>query len=125
MEVMSLFPRYLLKGRLAAPLLASLIQMAAEVVADPQASPDASAKLAGQLFQHMIKKANARLDVIVPPAIKGDGGGNPGFRSVPFNGGRAHVTYFQLTNARALSRCKRKWPRPAFLCPWDLLHNLR
>ena len=51
MEVMSLFPRYLLKGRLAAPLLASLIQMAAEVVADPQASPDASAKLAGQLFQ--------------------------------------------------------------------------
>jgi len=51
MEVLSLFPRYLLKGHLPEPLLQELLQLARQVVANPEASPNAAAKLAGQLFQ--------------------------------------------------------------------------
>jgi hypothetical protein len=51
MEVLSLFPRYLLKGHLGQALLADLRAMAEQVVADPGSSPDASTKLAGQMFQ--------------------------------------------------------------------------
>ena len=51
MEVLSLFPRYLLKGHLPEPLLQELLDLAHKVVADPEASPNAAAKLAGQLFQ--------------------------------------------------------------------------
>ena len=51
MEVLSLFPRYLLKGSLPAPLLADLQALARQVAANPEASPNAAAKLAGQLFQ--------------------------------------------------------------------------
>ncbi len=51
MEVLSLFPRYLLKGHLAESLLADLQGLAARVVADPAGSADASTKLAGQLHQ--------------------------------------------------------------------------
>jgi hypothetical protein len=50
-EVLELFPRYLLRGRLSAPLLAELQALATEVLAAPERSPDASAKLAGQLSQ--------------------------------------------------------------------------
>ena len=49
MEVLELFPRYLLKGRLAEPLLADLQAIAAAVLADPGSCPDAAPKLAGQL----------------------------------------------------------------------------
>ncbi len=49
MEVLELFPRYLLKGHLGDPLLLDLLQVAREVVATPERNPDASAKLAGQL----------------------------------------------------------------------------
>jgi hypothetical protein len=49
MELLELFPRYLLKGRLPSPLLAELITLGETVVADPRSRPDASAKLAGQL----------------------------------------------------------------------------
>jgi hypothetical protein len=49
MEVLELFPRYLLKGRLTEPLLADLQAMAAAVLADPGSCPDAAPKLAGQL----------------------------------------------------------------------------
>ena len=49
MEVLSLFPRYLLTGSLEPRLLESLQQLAQEVLADPGSTPDASAKLAGQL----------------------------------------------------------------------------
>ena len=51
MEVLSLFPRYLLKGRLSEALLADLQHLARQVAADPEASPNAATKLAGQLFQ--------------------------------------------------------------------------
>jgi len=49
MEVVELFPRYLLKGQLPEALLSQLQAMAAEVLADPTAHPDAAPKLAGQL----------------------------------------------------------------------------
>lgn len=49
MEVLSLFPRYLLKGSLEPCLLRALQQQARELVAYPGSAPDASAKLAGQL----------------------------------------------------------------------------
>ena len=49
MEVLSLFPRYLLKGTLEPRLLEALQQLARQVLADPGSTPDASAKLAGQL----------------------------------------------------------------------------
>ena len=49
MEVLSLFPRYLLKGTLEPALLANLQALAQQVLADPELAPDASAKLAGQL----------------------------------------------------------------------------
>ena len=51
MEVLSLFPRYLLKGHLPEALLERLLGLARRVAADPEASPNAAAKLAGQLFQ--------------------------------------------------------------------------
>ena len=51
MEVVSLFPRYLLQGQLPAAQLADLQAMARAVLARPERSPDASVKLAGQLSQ--------------------------------------------------------------------------
>jgi hypothetical protein len=51
MEVLSLFPRYLLRGNLPTSLLPELRQLAAAVLAAPERSPDASVKLAGQLSQ--------------------------------------------------------------------------
>ncbi|MCP9917169.1 putative 2OG-Fe(II) oxygenase [Cyanobium sp. ATX 6F1] len=48
-EVLSLFPRYLLKQRLNEGLLADLQQLARAVLSDPGSTPDASGKLAGQL----------------------------------------------------------------------------
>lgn len=51
MEMLTLFPRYVLKGTLPPELLGALNRLAREVVASPEASPDASLKLAGQLFQ--------------------------------------------------------------------------
>ena len=50
-EMLTLFPRYILRGRLDPSLLSSLQTLAAQVAASPEASPDASVKLAGQLFQ--------------------------------------------------------------------------
>jgi len=50
-EVLTLFPRTIVKGRLASPLLADLQALALAVAQAPERSPDASAKLAGQLFQ--------------------------------------------------------------------------
>lgn len=49
MEVLSLFPRYLLKGELEPALLESLQVLAQQVLANPDLAPDASSKLAGQL----------------------------------------------------------------------------
>jgi hypothetical protein len=49
MEVLSLFPRYLLKGELPPEQLAGLQALARTVQADPALAPDASIKLAGQL----------------------------------------------------------------------------
>ncbi|MEB3333790.1 MAG: putative 2OG-Fe(II) oxygenase [Cyanobacteriota bacterium] len=49
--MLTLFPRYVLRGSLAPLLLSSLQDLAAEVAAAPDRSPDASGKLAGQLFQ--------------------------------------------------------------------------
>ena len=49
MEVLELFPRYLLKGTLPDALLSQLQTMAAAVLADPDSHPDAAPKLAGQL----------------------------------------------------------------------------
>ena len=43
MEVLSLFPRYLLKGELEPALLESLQRMASDVLAHPEKAPDASA----------------------------------------------------------------------------------
>ena len=43
MEVLSLFPRYLLKGELEAALLEGLQRLAGEVLAHPEKAPDASA----------------------------------------------------------------------------------
>ena len=51
MEMLTLFPRYVLKGNLPAELLGALNGVAGEVVTSPEASPDASLKLAGQLSQ--------------------------------------------------------------------------
>ncbi|MCP9820738.1 2OG-Fe(II) oxygenase family protein [Synechococcus sp. Cruz-9H2] len=51
MEMLTLFPRYVLKGHLPDGLLAELITLAGQVLADPESSPDASVKLAGQLDQ--------------------------------------------------------------------------
>ena len=51
MEVLSLFPRHVLRGRIADPLLHDLQHLAQAVAASPGASPDASPRLAGQLFQ--------------------------------------------------------------------------
>jgi hypothetical protein len=50
-EILTLFPRYVLRGRLGTRLLVSLQSLASEVAATPEACPDASGKLAGQLFQ--------------------------------------------------------------------------
>ena len=50
-EMLTLFPRYLLRGTLSSRLLTELQALAAEVAAAPESSPDASGKLAGQLFQ--------------------------------------------------------------------------
>ncbi len=50
-EVLTLFPRTVVKGRLHSPLLADLQALALAVAQAPERSPDASAKLAGQLFQ--------------------------------------------------------------------------
>jgi hypothetical protein len=49
MEVVELFPRYVLRGELPPGLLADLQALAAEVLAHPEACPDAAPKLAGQL----------------------------------------------------------------------------
>ena len=49
MEVLELFPRYVLKGNLPPALLAALLELAKEVLKAPERSPDASRKLAGQL----------------------------------------------------------------------------
>jgi len=49
MEVLELFPRYVLKGNLAQTLLSSLQILAKEVLKAPERSPNASHKLAGQL----------------------------------------------------------------------------
>ena len=49
MELLSLFPRTLLKGSLEPRLLNALQALASEVRRDPGSTPDASAKLAGQL----------------------------------------------------------------------------
>ncbi|SBO42724.1 conserved protein of unknown function [Cyanobium sp. NIES-981] len=49
MEVLSLFPRHLLKGVLAPEQLGGLQALARTVLAEPALAPDASAKLAGQL----------------------------------------------------------------------------
>ena len=49
MEVLELFPRYLLQGHLPAAALADLQHLAREVIVAPERNPDASAKLAGQL----------------------------------------------------------------------------
>ncbi|MEB3321433.1 MAG: putative 2OG-Fe(II) oxygenase [Synechococcaceae cyanobacterium] len=49
MEVLELFPRYLLKAHLPDPLLADLLELAGRLVASPERSADASARLAGQL----------------------------------------------------------------------------
>ena len=49
MEVLSLFPRYLLKGELEPALLEGLQRLATEVLVHPEKAPDASPKLAGQL----------------------------------------------------------------------------
>jgi hypothetical protein len=49
MEVLELFPRYLLQGHLSAALLEELQSLAREVLVAPERNPDASAKLAGQL----------------------------------------------------------------------------
>ena len=51
MEMLSLFPRYVLKGHLPDALLTQLITLAGQVLANPDTSPDASVKLAGQLDQ--------------------------------------------------------------------------
>ena len=48
-EVLNLFPRYLLKGNIQASLLKALQKIASQVLIEPSLSPDASAKLAGQL----------------------------------------------------------------------------
>jgi hypothetical protein len=48
-EVLSLFPRYLLKHQLSETLLSDLRQLSEQVLIDPARTPDASAKLAGQL----------------------------------------------------------------------------
>ncbi len=72
MEVLSLFPRHVLKGRLSDTLLDDLRLLAREVAADPDASPDASSRLAGQLFQQRELRPDApaviRLcrDVLLP-----------------------------------------------------------
>lgn len=50
-ELISLFPRTLLKGRLPDPLLQGLLAHGRELMRHPEGSPDASAKLAGQLSQ--------------------------------------------------------------------------
>jgi hypothetical protein len=50
-EVLSLFPRHVLRGRIDSGLLADLQALAARIAAAPESSPDASARLAGQLFQ--------------------------------------------------------------------------
>ena len=50
-EMLSLFPRYVLKGSLPPSLLEALQSLARDVVASPDSTPDASRKLAGQLFQ--------------------------------------------------------------------------
>lgn len=50
-EMLTLFPRYVLKGTLSTELLTALNRLAAKVVASPEAAPDASLKLAGQLSQ--------------------------------------------------------------------------
>jgi len=47
MEVLELFPRYLLKCNLAKTLLSSLQILAKEVLKAPERSPNASHKLAG------------------------------------------------------------------------------
>ena len=49
MEMLSLFPRHLLRGHLPQSLLSDLQALASEVLAHPGDSPDASPKLAGQL----------------------------------------------------------------------------
>ena len=51
MEVLDLFPRSILKGKLPQPLLRQLLDVSTSVLAHPNSSPDASAKLAGQLSQ--------------------------------------------------------------------------
>jgi hypothetical protein len=50
-EILTLFPRTVVKGRLKPPLLADLQALALAVSQAPELSPDASTKLAGQLFQ--------------------------------------------------------------------------
>ncbi len=50
-ELISLFPRTLLKGRLPQHLLDGLLEHGRQLMRRPEASPDASAKLAGQLSQ--------------------------------------------------------------------------
>lgn len=50
-EMLTLFPRYVLHGRLPPALLEALLGLADQVAASPERSPDASSKLAGQLSQ--------------------------------------------------------------------------
>jgi hypothetical protein len=50
-ELISLFPRTLLKGQLPQHLLDGLLEHGRQLMRRPEASPDASAKLAGQLSQ--------------------------------------------------------------------------
>ena len=54
MEVLELFPRYVLKGSLPPALLQALRELATEVLKAPERSPDASRKLAGQLALQLV-----------------------------------------------------------------------
>ena len=51
MEMLTLFPRYVLHGHLSATLLEALQTLARQVASAPEQCPDASRKLAGQLAQ--------------------------------------------------------------------------
>jgi len=53
MEILSLFPRYLLKGALEPELLKDLLELAGAILENPSTTRDASFKLAGQLTQQL------------------------------------------------------------------------
>jgi len=65
MELLSLFPRTILKGRLDPQLLRQLQATARSVRDDPQATPDASTRLAGQLsLQRQLGPGFAGIDAL-------------------------------------------------------------